>query len=621
MRAGKRTVQAFRNMADLALVCFIRVVVEVYAAPQLQAYCMHKKITRVFGTEFEIKLGFGLHMGWSIEGPIGSNYKIDASYLSPNVHLAETLESLTKAYDARILMSGEFHALLSPAMQLLCRLVDVIYVAGRHEPLCLYTFDISDRAIELLLQRTDPVGYAALLETRPFNVENTDGFGSPKSPYSAVSQSQSQQAESASTPPRSSHCLVQQQQQQEQEKQQQQQQEGEEVGGQQGYDGAGDFKEQMKLDLNTLPTSDVIGSGSNNTVTTPRADPIRRPMLNVATPSVSQLHQHQHQPSSSLYAFGNGGTIVEPPMSPGAAAVAAAIEMGRLGSPRDRRLMMASGGGGASPMSTTNQRFDVVTATPSGTAASSSSAAATAVATAAAAGAMTPLQHASNDYIRWSNQQQQQGHPELRSTGSLPPWPLSPVSAVSAAGSLPVASPSSVAGSTVANLGSPVNSGLSGVTAGVTAGATAGVTTGVTAGVTAGASTGGSAPTSLLSRHASIDMGRMVLANNPDWFDNVRRVDLDHLSIGYFVRGESLDVLQIDFDRLFHDEHQRGMLHYIRGNWATATTHFEEALRVLNREDKATRSLLTYMAENGVVVDGVLRAPSSWKKGRPPPDD
>jgi len=32
-------------------------------------------------------MGFGLHFGWAIEGSIGSEYKIDASYLSPNVFL------------------------------------------------------------------------------------------------------------------------------------------------------------------------------------------------------------------------------------------------------------------------------------------------------------------------------------------------------------------------------------------------------------------------------------------------------------------------------------------------------------------------------------------------------
>lgn len=31
-----------------------------------------------------INLGYGIHFGWAIEGAIGSNLKIDASYLSPH---------------------------------------------------------------------------------------------------------------------------------------------------------------------------------------------------------------------------------------------------------------------------------------------------------------------------------------------------------------------------------------------------------------------------------------------------------------------------------------------------------------------------------------------------------
>ena len=41
-------------------------------------------------------MGFGLHVGWAIEGAIGSNHKIDASYLSPNVNMASRLEAATK---------------------------------------------------------------------------------------------------------------------------------------------------------------------------------------------------------------------------------------------------------------------------------------------------------------------------------------------------------------------------------------------------------------------------------------------------------------------------------------------------------------------------------------------
>lgn len=46
--------------------------------------------------DYSVKLGYGLHLGWAIEGAIGSVFKIDASYLSPNVNMAARLETATK---------------------------------------------------------------------------------------------------------------------------------------------------------------------------------------------------------------------------------------------------------------------------------------------------------------------------------------------------------------------------------------------------------------------------------------------------------------------------------------------------------------------------------------------
>ena len=45
---------------------------------------------------FKCKMGFGIHQGWAIEGAIGSYFKVDASYLSPNVNMAARLEAATK---------------------------------------------------------------------------------------------------------------------------------------------------------------------------------------------------------------------------------------------------------------------------------------------------------------------------------------------------------------------------------------------------------------------------------------------------------------------------------------------------------------------------------------------
>lgn len=38
-----------------------------------------------FGNVSRPYITFGIHMGYTIEGAIGSDYKIDACYLSPNV--------------------------------------------------------------------------------------------------------------------------------------------------------------------------------------------------------------------------------------------------------------------------------------------------------------------------------------------------------------------------------------------------------------------------------------------------------------------------------------------------------------------------------------------------------
>jgi len=47
----------------------------------------------------------------------GSEYKIDASYLSPNVNLASRLEAATKQYSVPMLLSRDFVDCLSPSVR------------------------------------------------------------------------------------------------------------------------------------------------------------------------------------------------------------------------------------------------------------------------------------------------------------------------------------------------------------------------------------------------------------------------------------------------------------------------------------------------------------------------
>jgi class 3 adenylate cyclase len=79
-------------------------------------------------------MGFGLHVGWAIEGAIGSMKKIDASYLSPHVNLAARLESACEQFQVDILISAHFYRMLSPHVRDLCRRLDRVKVSlvGHH---------------------------------------------------------------------------------------------------------------------------------------------------------------------------------------------------------------------------------------------------------------------------------------------------------------------------------------------------------------------------------------------------------------------------------------------------------------------------------------------------------
>lgn len=56
-----------------------------------------------------------MHVGWAVEGAIGSSLKIDATYISPHVDMADRLEASSKKYACSLILSHWFVELLSPA--------------------------------------------------------------------------------------------------------------------------------------------------------------------------------------------------------------------------------------------------------------------------------------------------------------------------------------------------------------------------------------------------------------------------------------------------------------------------------------------------------------------------
>lgn len=132
------------ELADKALIAFLKIIAELRRASDLSAYARHPKIIPKFGLDYRVNMGFGLHVGWAIEGAIGSEHKIDASYLSPHVNMCARLETATRQYDIHLLFSQALFQILAQKGRDRCRKLDVVILKGSNQPMGIFTFDVND---------------------------------------------------------------------------------------------------------------------------------------------------------------------------------------------------------------------------------------------------------------------------------------------------------------------------------------------------------------------------------------------------------------------------------------------------------------------------------------------
>lgn len=137
-----------QRLADMSLISFVKIIAQINKSPLLAEYRSHPKLVKRL-PNYRVRMGFGLHSGWAIEGAIGSEFKIDASYLSPNVNMAARLESVTKSYGCLILISHAVIELCTEPIAQECRLIDHVSVVGRKQPFKLYSMDLDDLALEV----------------------------------------------------------------------------------------------------------------------------------------------------------------------------------------------------------------------------------------------------------------------------------------------------------------------------------------------------------------------------------------------------------------------------------------------------------------------------------------
>jgi class 3 adenylate cyclase len=114
------------------------------ATPAVEAAVAMFRALEAFNTErvalgaVAVDIGIGVSTGQLTLGTIGGAERLKCGVIGDAVNVAARIESLTKRYRVRLLISGQAYAGLGPALRRATRLIDRVRVAGHGEPIELF---------------------------------------------------------------------------------------------------------------------------------------------------------------------------------------------------------------------------------------------------------------------------------------------------------------------------------------------------------------------------------------------------------------------------------------------------------------------------------------------------
>lgn len=141
-RLDKGNSEVKTRTAELAILAFAEIVAAVERSPSLAIYREHPHLNMKL-PGFKVSLSMALHAGYAIEGAVGSEFKLDATYLGQDVVISRKLEELAlNKYRCRILVSGTVVELVSNKMKTssLCR--RIVTLQMDQLILDIYTIDL-----------------------------------------------------------------------------------------------------------------------------------------------------------------------------------------------------------------------------------------------------------------------------------------------------------------------------------------------------------------------------------------------------------------------------------------------------------------------------------------------
>jgi class 3 adenylate cyclase len=141
-RADKGDEARLTRLSDMSVCSLVSMLGALHESRILAKYRSHPGLQQRLGSDCRVNMSFGLHFGWAIEGAVGSEFKIDASYLSPTVSIAESMERLTEIYNVGIVVSKDVISRCSKEILSVVRLIDRVSIRNSKEPLELFSVDL-----------------------------------------------------------------------------------------------------------------------------------------------------------------------------------------------------------------------------------------------------------------------------------------------------------------------------------------------------------------------------------------------------------------------------------------------------------------------------------------------
>ena len=140
------------TFADRALIGMLKTFAGIHRDKNIERFVSENKLLLGYGTEdFEPDMIFGMDAGWAVEGAVGSEYKIDATYLSPHVNMASRMMSACKQYGVTILLSQAVENILSKHAKARLRHLDTVTVKGSVNIQRIYTYDARYKGVDFFL--------------------------------------------------------------------------------------------------------------------------------------------------------------------------------------------------------------------------------------------------------------------------------------------------------------------------------------------------------------------------------------------------------------------------------------------------------------------------------------